>query len=186
MYIPKLDLPILYSDCDGVLINSIDVSYDMMIEMGCDMNNRNEVDYFFRKVIDWNEVFRRVQIINDGPEKLKILKESGLFKDVVIATGICGNYSEEGLKRIFFGDILPGMRVITIQYGIPKALAVPKAYESILVDDEPRNGVKWEKYGGEAVLFIPNHSNLEKNIISDILDVPNTQAYKKLIKTRNF
>ena len=180
--------PTLYSDCDGVLFNSIDIAYEIMRELGCNMQDRNEIDYFFRKVIDWNYVFKRAQIINGGINKLKILKESGLFEDVKILTAISGNYSEEGIKRELFADCAPGIDVITVQYGLVKASVVPNPQFNMLVDDEPRYCKAWNRYGKEdtAVLFVPSQSNVDENIVNDLLDIPNTKAYKKLIKTSNF
>lgn len=182
-----MEKPILYSDCDGVLFNTIDVAYEYMKNNGCNMKDRKEIDYFFRKVIDWHKLFKNATMINDSINKLKILKESGLFSDVKILTVISGNYDEEGVKRELFSSFLPNINVITVQYGLVKASVVPNPQLNILVDDEPRYCNAWNSYGEDdtAVLFIPNHSNLEKNIVNDLLDIPNTQAYKKLIKTRN-
>ena len=106
---------------------------------------------------------------------------------IIQLTVISGNYDEEGVKRELFSSFLPNINVITVQYGLVKASVVPNPQLNILVDDEPRYCNAWNSYGEDdtAVLFIPNHSNLEKNIVNDLLDIPNTQAYKKLIKTRN-
>ena len=102
MYIPKFYLPNFYNDCDGVLFDTIDVALDMMKEQGCNMADGKEVDYYFRKVIDWNEVFRRAREINNGVEKFKILSESGYFNESVILTGLSGNDHEERLKRFIY------------------------------------------------------------------------------------
>ena len=179
-----MEKPILYCDCDGVIFNTIDVSYDMMREFGCDMTNRHEIDYYFRKVIDWNDVFDRAIIINNSIEKLKILKEGYDFQDVIILTSLSGNYKEAGLKREIFGDLLPGFKIITVQYGIPKALVVRNPEKHILVDDEKRNCDKWKLYNGTAILFSKEIIDVKHNIVNDLLDIPYTKGYKKLIKTR--
>ena len=151
--------PNLYSDCDGVLVNTIDVAYEDMIEKGCNMNDRNEVDYFFRKVIDWREIFDKASTINDSFAKLRMLKASGLFNDVFICTGISGNYTEEGIKRELFAYEVPGIKVITVQYGIKKASIIAAPQRHILVDDEPRYVNNWNSYGEEdtAILFVQNY-----------------------------
>lgn len=179
-------VPKLYCDCDGVLFNTIDVAYDMMRELGCDMHNRHEINYYFKKVVDWNEIFRRSSIINNSIEKVQILKDSYAFKDVKILTCLSGNSEEERLKRMIFGELLPGINVITVQYGIPKALVIPNLKESILVDDEKRNCLKWAQYGGVAILFSREVIDLKNNIINDLLDIPYSKGYKSLVKTRNF
>lgn len=186
MYIPKFYLPNFYNDCDGVLFDTIDVALDMMKEQGCNMADGKEVDYYFRKVIDWNEVFRRAREINNGVEKFKILSESGYFNESMILTGLSGNDHEERLKRFIFGERLPGVRVITVQYGIPKALVISQPERGLLVDDEKRNCIKWEQYGGTAVLFSKEIMDLKNNIVNDIIDIPYTEGYKKLVKTRYF
>ncbi len=186
MYILRYDSPMLYNDCDGVLFNTIDVAFDMMKEQGCNMADKREIDYYFRIVIDWNEVFRRAHVINDGIEKIKMLIASGYFKDAAILTGLSGNDHEEKIKRFIFGEQLPGTKVITVQYGIPKALVIPKPEVSLLVDDEERNCVSWNKYGGKAILFSNKINDFDNNIINDLSYLPDTEGYKSLVKTRNF
>ena len=68
--------PILYCDCDGVLFNTIEVAYEFMKQNGCDLKDRNAVDYFFRKVIDWHDIFNSASMINDSIKKLNMLKET--------------------------------------------------------------------------------------------------------------
>ena len=178
--------PILYCDCDGVIFDTIDVAFDMMREYGCDMENHDEIDYYFRRIIDWHEVFKRSHVINNAIEKIKILKYSCDFDDVIILTKISGNYHEEGLKREIFNECLPMIKVITLQYGLQKALVVNNPSEHILVDDEKRNCLNWENYNGPAILFSRETIDLENNIVNDLLDIPYTKGYKKLIKTRYF
>ena len=179
-----MEKPILYCDCDGVIFDTIDVAFDMMREYGCDIKNRNEVDYYFRRVIDWREIFKRAKIINNAIEKIRILKESYDFDDTLILTSLSGNYYEEGLKRKIFGEKLPEVKVITVQYGIPKALVVNNIERSILVDDEKRNCNKWEMNKGTPILFSRTNIDLKNDVINDLLDIPYTDGYKKLIKTR--
>ncbi len=175
---------VLYTDCDGVYFNTIDVALEIMKELGCDMSSRQEIDYYFKYVIDWDVVFERAHEINNAFDDVRALKASGLFKDIKILTGLSGGYTEERRKRLIFGENLPGYQVITVQYGIPKALVIPNVRRSMLVDDEKRNCIKFEHYGGTAILFHPNKIDLENNIVTSMLDIPNTSGYKKLIKTR--
>ena len=180
-----MEKPILYCDCDGVIFDTIDVAFDMMRELGCDMHNRADIDRYFRQIIDWRDVFKRAHVINNAIEKLNILKDGYDFDDVRILTSLSGNIYEEGLKREIFGNCLPGTKIITVQYGVPKPLVVRNTENHILVDDEKRNCNRWEKYNGTAILFSRENMDLENNVINDLLDVPYTEGYKKLIKTRN-
>ena len=181
-----MEKPILYCDCDGVIFDTIDVAFDMMREYGCNMDNRNDIDYFFRKIIDWREVFKRAKVINNAIDKIRILNDSCYFNEVRVLTSLSGNYYEEGLKREIFNEYLPEIKVITLQYGIPKPLVVLNPEQHILIDDEKRNCDKWKNSNGTAILFSKETMNMKKDVVNDLLDIPYTKGYKKLIKTRYF
>ncbi len=173
---------VLYIDCDGVIFDTINEAYRMMDEIGLDRNNHSEVDTFFKNV-DWHMLFKRSRELNDAINKIKILKSSNLYKDVVILTKLSGNYYEEGIKREIFNELLPEIRVITLQRSIPKdSVVIPNG--NILVDDEVKNVNSWNNAGGIGISFHQEIVDLENNIINDLLDIINTDKYKKLIKTR--
>jgi len=180
-----MDKPILYCDCDGVILNTIQVAFAIMQEQGCDLGNRQEVDAFFRKYIDWNVVFRRAEVINDAISKLSYIKKCGLFDDVMILSKLSGGYDEERLKRELFAQALPKVRVITLQYGLNKGNVV-KASGNILVDDEIGNCEKWRKENGIAILFSPYMSTVESDVICDLSELELANGVKKLVKTGNF
>ena len=90
--------PILYCDCDGVIFNTIEVAFKIMKKMGCDMQDRNQIDYFFREVINWYDVFDYATVINDSIDKIRSLKEQDIFLDIIILTKLSGNSHEEELK----------------------------------------------------------------------------------------
>ena len=176
--------PVFYCDCDGVILNTIEIAYQIMRECELDISNRKEVDYFFKKMVDWNMIFDRAIVIDNAINKLKSLKNEDIFKNIFILTKLSGGYDEERLKRDLFSNLLPEIKVITLQYGLTKGLVV-KAKDNILVDDEIGNCKKWENEGGSAILFSPYMSNLETNIINDLIDVKNANCTKKLLKARN-
>lgn len=180
-----MEKPIFYCDCDGVLLNTIEVAFEIMRENGCDMNSSKEINYFFRKKLDWNEVFRKASYINNSIDRLRYIKESNIFKEIIILTKICSVFDEERVKRELFNDVLPDVRVITLQYGLDKALVVP-ARNNVLLDDEISNCKKWEENEGTAILFSTYMRNPRKNIISDLNELTSTKGVKKLLKTRNF
>ena len=49
-----MEKPIFYCDCDGVILNTIEVAFSIMRDHGCNTSNRSEVDNYFRKLINWN------------------------------------------------------------------------------------------------------------------------------------
>ncbi len=111
----------------------------------------------------------------------KVLKESPIYKDVIILTKLSGNYYEEGTKREIFATLLPGIRVITLQRNISKD-SIVVANGNILVDDEEKNVDSWNRSNGIGISFHQEISDLDNNIISDLLDIPNTRCVKKLLK----
>ncbi len=179
-----MDKPIFYCDCDGVILNTIEVAFQIMREYGCDTSNRKEVDMLFKTIIDWNKIFEKASFINNSIEQIKFIKEQNIFKDIIILTKLSGGYDEERLKRDLFHDILPDIKVITLQYGLSKELVV-KAKGNVLVDDEIGNCQKWEKENGTAILFSPYMRNVDENVVSNLVDVKDTFGVKKLLKTRN-
>ena len=78
-----MDKPILYSDCDGVILNTIEVAYNIMQEHGCNIRNREEVDRYFREFIDWKELINKAEVINNATGKLRYMKSSNIFVDVI-------------------------------------------------------------------------------------------------------
>jgi len=173
---------ILYLDCDGVIFDTINEAYRMMEKEGLNKNNHYEVDLFFEKV-DWNLLFQNAKELNNSIKKIKYLKESNIFKDIIILTKLSGNYYEEGIKRKIFNDLLPDIRVITLQRSITKD-SVVIANGNILVDDEIKNISSWNNSGGVGISFHQEIIDLDNNVINDLLDIINTDSYKKLIKTR--
>ena len=176
-----MEKPILYSDFDGVLYNTIDVSFSIMRENGCNMSDGKEIDNYFKKKLDWNRVFNEASMINNSIDKIKLLQESNLFKKIIILTKLSGNYHEERLKRDLIQMLLNDIPVITLQHELKKNMVV-NAYGNILVDDEIKNCHFWNEDNGCAINFQKDNVDLEHNIINDLLDIPNTDGVKKLLK----
>ncbi len=175
--------PILYSDCDGVLYDTIDTALQIMRVNGVDMNNKQEIDYFFRYLLDWDYVFKKAEIINGAIDKLKILKEMGYFSDVIILTRLSGNKNEEQIKKDIFGIALPNTKLITLEFKLSKAEVVD-AKDNVLVDDEMKNITPWKNAEGCAILFKKDICDLENDTVNDLLDIPNTKSVKRLLKIR--
>ena len=177
-----MNKPILYSDFDGVILNTIDTSFDIMRENNCNMNDGNEIDYFFRRLLNWEEVYSKSVIINDAINKLLFLKKANIFQDIIVLTKLSGNYNEERIKRDFLYEVLPEISIITLQYGLKKS-SVVNPVGNILLDDETRNCIQWNDANGTAVLFNNRVIDYENDIINDILDITKTNGVKKLMKS---
>lgn len=174
---------ILYLDCDGVILNTIDEAYSMMKERGLDITNWRTVNKFFVD-IDWNMLIERAGVINDAINKIKVINELNLFKEVVILTKTSGNLYEEGIKRKFFGEVLPSIRVITVDFNANKDEVVDPV-NNILVEDSVNNATRWNNAGGIGILFVKEKQDYENDIIDDLSDLIKTNGVKKLLRTRN-
>lgn len=180
-----MEKPILYCDCDGVILNTIEVSFNMMRALGYDVNDAVQRNYFFKHLVEWDEVFEQAQTINNSINKIKLLRESDIFSDIVILTRLSGKCDEERLKRDLFKEYLPDTRVITLQFDLPKA-SVVKAENNVLIDDEMHNCDNWKCNDGVAILFSEDERDLRHDVVNDLMDIPRTKGVKKLLKTRNF
>ena len=72
----------------------------------------------------------------------------------------------------------PEVEVITLPFKENKDEVVD-ATGNILVEDNIKNFERWIKAGGVGILFKKNECNYEKNIISDLSDIENTDGVKK-------
>ena len=176
-------MAVLYIDFDGVIYNTINEAFKMMDEYGYDRSSHEKVRDFFINV-DFNILLENGGIINDAINKIKEIRESGLYKEVVILTKLSGNYYEEGIKRHVIEKFLPGIRVITLSYDLKKDLVV-NAKNNALVDDERRNIISWNQAGGIGVFFQQGVTDLSHDIIGDLSDINDTKGMKKLLKTGN-
>ena len=139
----------LYIDFDGVICNTIEITYKMMEDAGVDIKNDDEVRKFY-EALDWNHVLNICSIINNGMENIEKLASSGKF-DVAILTHV--NSMNEMIEKVKY--IRKYLKDITI-IPVPKAISKTKminARFSILVDDYPGNLDEWKAAGGIGVKF---------------------------------
>ena len=174
---------ILYLDCDGVILNTIDKAYELMKEEGLDITNWRTVNRFFIDT-DWNMLIEQAGVIKDAINKIKKIIELKLFKEVIILTKTSGNLYEEGIKRKFFAEVLPGVRVITVDFYANKDEVVDPV-NNILVEDSVKNAIRWNTAGGIGVFFVKENPDYEKDEIDDLADLCEAGSVKKLLRTRN-
>ena len=171
---------ILYLDCDGVILDTIDTAYRLMKEEGLDITNGEEVDNFFINT-DWNVLIFEAGIINNAISKIKRIIENNIFSKVVILTKTSGNVDEEKIKRILFGKLLPSVEVITVNINDNKDEIV-NPVNHILVEDSVKNAIRWTNAGGVSVYFVKDKSDYEKDVINNLSDITETSSVKKLLK----
>ncbi len=138
----------LYIDFDGVIADTISVSYMMMKEQNIEQNEES-VRKFYRE-LDWHKLLRNITLINDSMNCIKKIVDTSRF-DVAILTHVI-TLDEAVAKIKFIRKYLPHITIITVPKEISKTQMVnPK--NSILIDDYAGNLRSWEVLGGIGVRF---------------------------------
>lgn len=138
----------LYIDFDGVIVDSIDVTYKMAEEQGIEKTFESYQEFY--KVVNWVDILKRSKPIHDSWNCIDRIIESGKF-DVAILTHVNSiGEIEEKVKMIrkHFSDIT----IIPVPKSISKTDMI-KAEGAILVDDYVGNLDEWKAAGGYGVRF---------------------------------
>lgn len=134
----------LYLDFDGVILDTIDVTYSMFKKSGyADMHE-------FYKTLDWDNVIEISKPINDSINCIHDIVNSSLY-DVNILTHVITR--EEAIaKKKFVSDNLPMVKLITVDKIFNKCDVVD-CENAILVDDYMENLKLWSSKGGISIKF---------------------------------
>ena len=138
----------LYIDFDGVIYNSIEVSYKLAEEEN--VSKDYESYYQFFKNLDWCDVLEKSTEINDAFNCIKKIIDSGKF-NVFILTHVI-SLKEAELKIGLIRNHLDDVTIIPVPKRVSKNKMV-KVNGAILVDDYPENLREWERDGGISVRF---------------------------------
>ena len=139
----------LYIDFDGVIMNTIEITYEDMFKKNINQANQAEVRNYYKN-IDWQELLRKSHEINDGIQCIKSLIESDKY-EVSILTHI--NSLHEAVEKVKY--IRKYFKDITI-IPVPRELSKTDMVHvegSILVDDYAGNLEEWREKGGIAIRF---------------------------------
>ena len=96
------ELKNLYIDFDGVICNTIEVTYDMMKRLNIDLNDNKKVQKYYRD-LNWDELLSKCTIINNAFEKnqnetLKYTTDPIVSSDIISTS--CGALVDGGLTNI--------------------------------------------------------------------------------------
>ena len=139
----------LYIDFDGVILNTIEVSYKQIREKyGSNPTMENSSEYY--RSIDWNEFLKECEPINNSLENLQKLIDSNLF-DVTVLTHVLSSHEEE-VKEEYLKKYVPDLKFIPVTKPNPKWSAID-CKGAILVDDYGGNLKEWQEHGGISVKF---------------------------------
>lgn len=141
----------LYIDFDGVILDSIDVSYKLIEESGIALieENYEKIQKYYQE-LDWNKLLKLCSPINDSINNIKKIIKSNLY-DVCILTHVYNDKEIKG-KQEFIDANLKGIDVIYVNKKDNKCDVVD-CKNAILVDDYMGNLDLWENKGGIPIKF---------------------------------
>ena len=138
----------LYLDFDGVILNTIDVTYDMLTKKN--ITDQKEIDEFYQN-IDWFTLIDQCSEIKNSISNIKKIIKSNLY-DVTILTHVIAGNSEIKAKKKYIKSKLKDINVITVDREINKCDIVD-CKNAILVDDYMNNLELWYEKGGIPIKF---------------------------------
>lgn len=153
----------LYLDCDGVILDTINMSYKMLKEKG--IEREEEKEDFYRN-LSWEELIIEAGEINNATDKIKKLTE---IYDVAILTHVISE-GEIIAKENYFKAVLPNVKVISVPKGTKKADAVDSK-GNILVDDFLPNLDYWHEKGGISIKFSDSGKECIYQTITDLSEL---------------
>lgn len=75
----------LYIDFDGVIKDTISVSYKMMADTGINMKNKAEIIKFYQD-IDWVDLLDKSDELNKAFQWIDKIIEEGIFRPAILTT----------------------------------------------------------------------------------------------------
>lgn len=139
----------LYLDFDGVIKDTINVSYKMMRDLGINLKDRASVVKFYQE-IDWNFLLANSDELNDAFKYIDMICEEGVFRPSILTT--VNSLSEMIAKTKYIRSKNMDVGIICVPNGVLKNQIV-NANGAILVDDYSTNLFNWVKAGGIGVKF---------------------------------
>lgn len=153
----------LYIDFDGVIMDTIRVTYDMIDRLEINREDEEKMNEFYSN-LNWKKVLASTPIINDAFNCIDKLFKSNKF-DIAILTHV--NSLDEAVAKInYIRKYTNEVTVIPVPREISKT-KMCKIEGCILVDDYSGNLKDWEKAGGIGIQF---STDLNKNKGFTVID----------------
>lgn len=170
----------LYIDFDGVIKDTIKVSYRMMEDLGIKLSDRERVIKFYKE-IDWNYLLNISEEINKAYYYINVIQKEKVFNPKILTT--VNSLEEIKAKLNDIRKHCKEVSVISSPCGISKSFIVnPK--NSILVDDYKGNLYSWEKEGGIGIKF-DNTISSEFTTINTLEEFTKKELCKTMLLRRN-
>lgn len=145
----KIDL---YIDFDGVILNTIDISYKNLKEL--EQTTKEKIDYdTYYKNLDWKKLIKESKQINNSINNIKKLIKSNLYNVYILSNVL--SKEEETIKKEYLKETIPEIKLITVKTGKNKCDTV-NCKNAILVDDYMGNLELWREKGGIPIKFSDN------------------------------
>lgn len=139
----------LYIDFDGVIKDTIKVSYKMMEDEKIDLRDRPKVIEFYKQ-LDWEYLLKISDEIKNAYYFINKISEEGTFNPKILTT--VNSLNEIKAKLSDIKKNCKNITLVSVPSGIEKSVLVnPK--NSILVDDYRGNLISWQNSGGIPVKF---------------------------------
>ena len=139
----------LYIDFDGVIMDTIKVTYDMLDRLEVNREDFEKMSEFYEN-LNWKKILSLTPIINDSFNCIKKLLCCEKF-NIAILTHV--NSLDEAVAKInYIRKYIKDITVIPVPREISKT-KVCKSEGAILVDDYSGNLRDWEKEGGIGIQF---------------------------------
>ncbi|MDD2489994.1 MAG: hypothetical protein PHY26_01920 [Bacilli bacterium] len=159
----------LYIDCDGVILNTIDILIYLFKKYKINVKDEMAVIKFLSQ-LDWDEIIKQSSQINNSIYYIKELINSNIFNPAILSHITC--LQEAAAKRIYFLQNVPGLSVFLI-YKLESKTTIGNVRNKILVDDYTPNLVEWEKAGGIGIKFTqykkPNYPFFQISSLEELL-----------------
>ena len=169
----KLDL---YIDFDGVILNTIDISYKRIKEKYGESATEEDAAHYYKN-INWETFLKECSPINESITNIKKIIDSGLYNLTILTHVLSEHESEE--KEKYLKKQIKDIRFIPVTKPNPKWESVNCA-GAILVDDYSENLDLWKKHDGIPVKFSQKEKNYEYITIKSLDELIN--LYPKFVK----
>lgn len=146
----EMEMTDLYIDFDGVIKDTIKVSYKMMEEQGISLSDRPRVIKFYQD-INWRELIEVSDELNRAFHYINQICEEKRYRVSILTTV---NSQQEMIAKVnYIRSKNKEVGIVFVPNGIDKSQIV-KAQGAILVDDYSGNLLKWTEAGGIGIKFI--------------------------------
>ena len=158
----KIDL---YIDFDGVILDTINNTYDKYEELK-KTTSITIAEYY--KKLDWVKLLTESPQINDSILNIKKILDSNLYNVCILTHVVCDD--EVYAKKRYLRQVLPNVKVITVDKKFNKCDVVD-CRNAVLVDDYMGNLTLWNDKGGIPVKFSDKGRECEFMVVTNLGEI---------------